>query len=176
MKKKKRKKRKNHFLNIMLTFGGVFTGVMILGILAFLLLWKIGDERADGNSLDKPAEAVSNMVVETIPEQEENLPDQEQYIEETLLEEPKGKYDDILSNPEYMLENNIYAKETAKEKEVTIAFAGDILFDPYYSVMSRLLQRENGIHDSISEDLMNEMISADIMMIKIGRASCRERV
>ena len=62
MKKKKRKKRKNHFLNIMLTFGGVFTGVMILGILAFLLLWKIGDERADGNSLDKPAEAVSNMV------------------------------------------------------------------------------------------------------------------
>ena len=55
--KKKRKKRKNHFLNIMLTFGGVFTGVMILGILAFLLLWKIGDERADGNSLDKPAEA-----------------------------------------------------------------------------------------------------------------------
>ena len=84
MKKKKRKKRKNHFLNIMLTFGGVFTGVMILGILAFLLLWKIGDERADGNSLDKPAEAVSNMVVETIPEQEENLRDQEQYIEETL--------------------------------------------------------------------------------------------
>lgn len=165
MKKKKRKKRKNHFLNIMLTFGGVFTGVMILGILAFLLLWKIGDEKADGNSLDKPAEAVSNMVVETIPEQEENLPDQEQYIEETLPEEPKGKYDDILSNPEYMLENNIYAKETAKEKEVTIAFAGDILFDPYYSVMSRLLQRENGIHDSISEDLMNEMISADIMMI-----------
>ena len=81
MKKKKRKKRKNHFLNIMLTFGGVFTGVMILGILAFLLFWKIGDERADGNSLDKPAEAVSNMVVETIPEQEENLPDQEQYIE-----------------------------------------------------------------------------------------------
>ena len=65
MKKKKRKKRKNHFLNIMLTFGGVFTGVMILGILAFLLLWKIGDEKADGNSLDKPAEAVSNMVVES---------------------------------------------------------------------------------------------------------------
>ena len=34
-----------------LTFGST------LGILAFLLLWKIGDEKADGNSLDKPAEA-----------------------------------------------------------------------------------------------------------------------
>lgn len=165
MKKKKRKKKKNHFLNMMLTFCGVFTGVMILGILAFLLYKKAEEERAGDNSGEKLEKAVSHAVVEAIPEPEAEENPQEQYIEEPLPEEPKGKYDDILSDLEYMRENNIYAKETAKEKEVTIAFAGDILFDPYYSVMSRLLQRENGIHDSISEDLMNEMISADIMMI-----------
>lgn len=165
MKKKKRKKKKNHFLNMILTFWSVFAGVIILGILAFLLYRKEGEERAAEKGMEEMAEAVSDAVVEAIPEQEENLPSEDQHIEELPPDEPKGKYDDILSDGEYMRENNIYAKEAAKEKEVTIAFAGDILFDPYYSVMSRLLQRENGIHDSISEDLMDEMISADIMMI-----------
>lgn len=165
MKKKKRIKKKNHFLNMILTFWGVFAGMMILGILAFLLYRKAGEERAADNYMGEMAEAVSDRVAEAVPEPEENPPAQEQDVEEQPPEEPKGKYDDILSDWEYMRENNIYAKETAKEKEVTIAFGGDILFDPYYSVMSRLLQRENGIHDSVSEDLMDEMISADIMMI-----------
>lgn len=165
MKKKKRKKKRNHFLNMILTFWGVFAGVMILGILAFLLYRKAGEERAADNHMGEMAEAVSDRVAEAVPEPEENPPAQEQNVEEQPPEEPKGKYDDILSDWEYMRENNIYAKETAKENEVVIAFGGDILFDPYYSVMFRLLQRENGIHDSISEDLMNEMISADIMMI-----------
>ncbi len=164
MKKKRKKKKKNHFLNMILTFWGVFTGVMILGILAFLLYRKAGEEKEAEGGIGKTEEAISNAIVEVVPKQEENPP-QEQYVEEPPPEEPKGKYDDILSDSAYMRENNIYAKETAKEKEITIAFGGDILFDPYYSVMARLLQRENGIHDSISEDLMDEMINADIMMI-----------
>lgn len=62
------------------------------------------------------------------------------------------------------------ADETEKEdetvpKEVTLLFAGDVLFDDSYSPMVSLKQRENGIRDCFSEDLLKEMTEADIFML-----------
>ncbi len=165
MKKKRRKKKKNHFLNILLTFWGVFGGVMILGILSFLLYQHLGKTETEEKEGADTIEAVSGVVVQTIPEPEKIPEKPEQEPEEIQEEAPKGKYADILADLPYMEENNIYAKETEKENEVTIAFAGDILFDPSYSVMASLLQRTNGIYDSISADLLEEMNQADIMMV-----------
>lgn len=170
MKKKRRRgrrRRKKHFLNIFLTFWAVFGGVIILGILLFLLYKNIGKEEEAEKAEEGYAEAVSGIIVENIPQEEEPYAEPEPILEpEEISEEaPKGKYADILANQEYMAQNNIYAAETASGKEVTIAFAGDILFDPSYSVMSSMLQRANGIYDSISPDLMEELTDADIMMI-----------
>lgn len=76
-----------------------------------------------------------------------------------------SKYQDILNDPEYMEQNNIYAKE-AKEKDlVTITFAGDILFDSNYAVMSTMLQNGGDISNAIAPELIQEMRDADIMMI-----------
>lgn len=55
--------------------------------------------------------------------------------------------------------------EKREDSELSLAFAGDILFDDNYSPMVALKKRENGIFDCISEKLMNEMHSADILMV-----------
>ncbi|MDE7276863.1 MAG: CapA family protein, partial [Lachnospiraceae bacterium] len=65
----------------------------------------------------------------------------------------------------YMAEHNIYAKEAFDENIVTITFAGDILFDPNYSVMAKLLQNGGDIGNGIEPELIGEMQSADIMML-----------
>ncbi len=81
------------------------------------------------------------------------------------LKESKGKYDDILADADYMAENNIYYKEAAEEGRVTFAFAGDILFDPYYAVMSSLLKNGGNIEAGFDAGILNEMRNADIMII-----------
>lgn len=55
--------------------------------------------------------------------------------------------------------------ENAAEKEVSVVFAGDILFDHNYAVMASTLQRGNGIEGSVSRDLLDVMRDADICMI-----------
>lgn len=174
MRKKRRKKKKNHFLNIMLIFWAVFGAVIIAGMLLFLLHKSMEKNSGTAEMEEDSVEAASEMAAENTLREEEaavsvseqpEVPAPEDEPEEEAKEEPAGKYDDILNDKAYMEENNIYAKETANEGEVTIAFAGDILFDPSYSVMAGLLQRANGIYDCISADLMDEMKNADIMMI-----------
>ena len=49
-----------------------------------------------------------------------------------------------------MAEHNIYAKEALSKDCVTITFAGDILFDPNYSVMATLLQNGGNLESSIA--------------------------
>ena len=181
--KKRRKKKKNYFLNTLLTFLLVFTSVLILGILLFLVWRNAGKKEEGGIAGGDPGTNPLGALTEHIPM--ENIPQGDSQGERLGAEDaqgqggllgaaseaeesedaPKGKYAEILADPVYMAENNIYAKEAAKEGEVILAFAGDILFDPAYSVMASLLQRANGIHDSISADLMDEMKNADIMMI-----------
>ena len=88
--------------------------------------------------------------------------------EEIQIEEiitVNDKYEDILNDPDYMVENNIYAKEAADPDEVTITFAGDILFDDQYAVMARVVQNGGDITYGIEPALINEMQSADIMML-----------
>lgn len=132
---KKTRRRKKHFINVMLTFWITFTAIVIAGI-AVILLFRasVGDEQKTA-ALEK-AEPVSHIVTEEIPNEEEQKP---------ISEETAGM-------------------EEVKE-EIVLAFGGDILFDPGYSVMASLLQRTNGIYDSFSADLLEEMENADIMML-----------
>lgn len=91
----------------------------------------------------------------------------EKISEEDIQEiiEQNDRYSDILWDEEYMVENNIYAKEAKNEDYVTITFAGDILFDPEYGVMAALQINGGNISNGILPDVITEMKSADIMML-----------
>lgn len=100
-------------------------------------------------------EHVLDALWETIPEKA---------VEETD-ETAGGKYDDILSDPEYMKANRIYEKKSGEEGIVSFGFAGDILFDDEYAVMANLLQRGVSIENGISEPLLAQMQAVDVMMV-----------
>lgn len=106
----------------------------------------------------------SGPVVEIVEARNE---EEEIQIEEQMEEEPVfiSKYADVLNDPAYMAEHNIYTKDAADPDEVTLVFAGDILFDEHYAVMARMIQNGGDISDGIAPDLIGEMQSADIMML-----------
>lgn len=172
----KRRKRKKHIVNTVFAFWATLLLVLLTGMTALLIYYTKAGEEKETVSLQERVEQTrppsSNHGNPQGEGQEgQGLPGlktetaAEPGGETQEPEEPPGKYADILADSQYMAENNIYAKETAQEGKVTIAFAGDILFDPGYSIMSKVLQRANGIYDSISEDLMAEMNGADIFMV-----------
>lgn len=65
----------------------------------------------------------------------------------------------------FLAEDKVYAKETANAEEVSLVFAGDILFDDNYAIMARLKQRGGAIEQSISADMLQVMRDADIFMV-----------
>lgn len=158
---KKARRRKRHFLNILLTFWITFIGVLAVGTGGILVYNAVvGEEAAVDISPAGFTEVVSHIFTENIPQEEKKEADTEE--EEAV---PGGRYGAVLADEEYMKANNIYAKEAAAEGGVTLSFGGDILFDAGYSVMARLLQRPSGIYDCISEGLLSEMHAADILML-----------
>lgn len=171
----KKRRRKKHVMNLVFVFWTTFIGVFLVGMTALLIYHTAagkGDEAGnppEEAAGENPALSEAVTVQKKEPESQvgqENREEKElQETEPEAEEGPKGKYADILADSEYMQANHIYAKETAAEGEVTLVFAGDILFDPGYSIMARMLQRANGIFDSISEDLIAEMQNADIFMV-----------
>ncbi|MCM1087311.1 MAG: CapA family protein [Muribaculaceae bacterium] len=125
-----------------------FTFAVLAGLfLLFAYLWIATDTR--------PVYHQFQLTKETVPAEEE--------VQEIIRQ--NDKYEDILQDESYMAKNNIYAKETAEEDCVTITFAGDILFDPNYAIMATLQQRGGDISEGIEADLIEEMKSADIMML-----------
>lgn len=190
----KKRKRKKHLLNMVIIFWTTLLGVVLVGSVVFLIYYAKSGEGQETASLQErvqqePSAVRPDAAAEGLPGQSgqglagwegEDAAGQATQDGQGAAgqatqngqggdgqdgQEAPGKYADILSDSEYMAANGIYAKETAKEGKVTMAFAGDILFDPGYSVMSKILQRQNGIYDSISEDLMAEMRGADIFML-----------
>lgn len=85
--------------------------------------------------------------------------------QEAAEEEKTGKYSELLADPERMAAERIYAKETASQEAVTMAFAGDILFDDGYAIMAKMRARGQGIEGSISAELLEQMRAADILVV-----------
>lgn len=109
------------------------------------------------------ADSHLQLAKEVVERGEEAQEAKEEQIEEIVI--VNDKYADILNNPDYMAENNIYAKDAADPDEVRLTFAGDILFDDNYAVMARVVQNGGDITYGIDSELIREMQSADIMMI-----------
>lgn len=92
-------------------------------------------------------------------------------VEDPTQGEPaSGKYGDILADPEAMARDNIHVVVPASPNEVTLTFAGDILFDGDYSIMAKMKNRageamENYVETAFDEPMRNAMRSADIFMV-----------
>lgn len=160
MSKKKRKKQQIHKKtgkisvshNILRPFVITFSVVLATGLcLMAAYAWIIAPTRVEDHShfqLTKEAIAMEDV---------------ESQVSEIM--DANDKYLDILNDPEYMAENNIYAKDAKNPDQITIAFAGDILFDAQYAVMSAMLQNGGDISTAIAPELIEEMQNADIMML-----------
>ena len=80
-------------------------------------------------------------------------PEKEQSQDEMLLQEA--------------LEQNqeVYLAECESQDTVTLLFAGDILMDDHYAVMSTFHNRGNDINQAFDQRLLEQMRNADIFMI-----------
>ena len=155
--------RRNFLKPFLITFC-VVAAVGISGMTAYQ--WVMEPAKPPDNSHFQ----LNREIIESGNEAEEQIQTEEQ-IEEPVNEKIEeiitadGKYADILNDPDYMAENNIYTKDAADTELVTITFAGDILFDENYAIMTRVVQNGWDIRYGIDSDLINEMKSADIMML-----------
>lgn len=166
-RKKRRKKRKKNQSNFIMPF--FLTLILIVSAGVFMMLgWlylhkqeEPAEENYPKTQEMKPAEPVEEKDGEKRDEEEDGSETEEGA--ETPVDD--SRYADVLQDEAYMAEHNIYAKEAFSEEYVTLLFAGDILFDPNYSVMAKVLQNGGDIGNGIAPDLIGEMQSADIMML-----------
>lgn len=150
MAEKRKNRRKRRKKNTRIFFGTMFLTVAA-GSVLLLVGWAV---------FVLGAQELAPVVVQAEVLHPDTAEEPEQ--EET---ESAGKYDEILADPERMAAENIYTKQAASSEEVTLAFAGDILFDDHYAIMAKMQQRGGRIEDGISEELLAEMRAADIFMV-----------
>lgn len=156
MGRQKRRRRSNFIRPFLITL----MIVVALGLFAlFSFLWIIEPARPKDTSHFQ----LAREKIESNDADSEQIQEEQEQIEEIL--HVNDKYTDILNDPDYMAENNIYAKDANDPAQVSIAFAGDILFDANYAIMSHVLQNDGGIANGIAADLTEEMKSVDIMVL-----------
>lgn len=182
-KKTKKKKRRNKTA----LFAGVLCGVLLIGTLGLVLLTAAqrsgmagrDNSQAEGAAGRKTGQAKGAVQDSETAEAQSiwtRIADAEQSLlsdimsetperEEETETESAGRYDALLADTDFMKANRIYAKETASGEQTVLAFAGDILFDPNYAVMARLLARGGGIEEAFSEELLARMRGADLFMV-----------
>ena len=74
------------------------------------------------------------------------------------------EYCNSLNYSSYLLPNVTW-KEAASTDQIVIDFTGDINFDESWYTMEAAAERDNGILDCFSEDILQELKSADITMV-----------
>ncbi len=151
MSRKKRRKKQSNFIKPFLCTLSVVVVAGIFFMIAYL--WIVAPT--------KETFARFQLTKEKIPEGDKAA--EEAQIHEIL--NANERYLDQLNDAEYMLENNIYAKDANDPEQITLTFAGDILFDDSYAVMGTMLQNGGNIANAISQEVITEMKSADIMMV-----------
>ncbi|MBD5485459.1 MAG: CapA family protein [Lachnospiraceae bacterium] len=168
MGRKSRKRKKHNRISVghhfMKPFILTFSVVMLIGVGGIAAYqWIIEPVK----SINTSHFQVNVDSIKTAGESETELAAEVEEQTKAQIEEiisVNDKYDDVLNDPAYMVENNIYAKNAAEPDRVTITFAGDILFDDNYAIMTRVVGNDD-ISNGISPELIEEMKSADIMML-----------
>lgn len=158
---RKKKKRIRFHRSFFLPFLITLTGVALTGILALAAHQWIMEpvKTRTGNAValrkDSTRERMETEEGGTISEPDETAPEEE---------EAPSKYQAELADAAYMEENNIYAIEPATPGQVTLAFAGDVLFDDGYAIMGSV-RGDDDISKGVMPEVIERMQSADIMML-----------
>ena len=144
MKERRRKHRKR----LLGLFFGVLGSVLGVGVLAMVLLHLAmpEEEKVVYEIFHLPSSPLEIFAASAEPEKEQSQ-------DEMLLQEA--------------LEQNqeVYLAECESQDTVTLLFAGDILMDDHYAVMSTFHNRGNDINQAFDQGLFEQMRNADIFMI-----------
>lgn len=79
--------------------------------------------------------------------------------------EKEQSQDEILLQEALEQNQEVYLAECESQDTVTLLFAGDILMDDHYAVMSAFHNRGNDINQAFDQGLLEQMRNADIFMI-----------
>lgn len=140
--------------NKLLLFTGTLSTVLACGAVVLFLMKTDADGKSEAEEPVQRWEQLTNNSAEVTEENE--MGD---------AGEDTSRYGDLISDPQRMEEENVHVRDAASEDEVTLLFAGDILFDDGYSPMVHLKSRNLGISGVISGDLLELMKSADVFML-----------
>lgn len=158
-KKRVRKTKKNNRKRVRISRSFLLTFILTLSVAVVVGLLAL----AAYQWVFEPARRVQSTMKPVKPSQTEQVPEDVPRQEEKA-EDVQNKYQTELDDPEYMAQNNIYYKEAGEPGQVSLLFAGDILFDDHYAIMKYPLAG-GGIEQGISPELIREMEGADVMML-----------
>lgn len=164
---KTQKSPRSNKTRFLLIFTATLSLFLLLGLTAIFIYQHIMNTN---NIIDVISETDHNTEVLSPPlltemvneNNSENTPDPDA---EPVDTPPPSRYAHILNDPEYMRENLIYTRDSIVPGEAKLLFAGDILFDSYYAVMATAIQRGGTVDKAFSEDLLELMNAADVMML-----------
>ena len=158
-KRKRRKRRQMHL------FFTVFLCVMGIGGIVLGTIYMLQMRQEKKVPVTNITEEVKEKVTEDEPEKVDPFGITNEEKESEELTEQTGKYADILADAEKMMQENIYEKEPAVPGEITMTFTGDVMFDDNYSIMSTYKAAGKDVSGCMSEDLLEQMRSSDILML-----------
>lgn len=144
MKERRRKHRKR----LLGLFFGVLGSVLGVGVLAMVLLHFAmpEEEKVVYEIFHLPSSPLEIFAAGAEPEKEQSR-------DEMLLQEALEQ------------DQEVYLAECESQDTVTLLFAGDILMDDHYAVMSTYHNRGNDINQAFDQGLLEQMRNADIFMI-----------
>lgn len=165
--KKTKKKRIRFHKSFILPFIITLTAAVALGVLALAAhQWimapvktKTANEIQSDYEKEKPETNRAEIEENDTSVGEGTEPDATEEEPETV-----SKYQKELDDPAYMEENNIYSVEPVESGKVTMAFAGDVLFDDHYAITGTV-RASGDISQGIMPEVMERMQAADIMML-----------
>lgn len=154
---RKRKKRRGFLLPFFLSLSIVLLmGTIVLSFFYWKKNTAGGDLTAEiPEKIEYEAEVKPENIFDGIKGEEK---------EEVRVEEPT-RYGHLLEDTENLKKNKIYPLSAKDSEKVTMSFGGDILFDANYSIMTPVKQSGGDITAAFSEEILEEMHSADIFML-----------
>ncbi len=161
-KRSKKKKRIRFHRSFFLPFLLTLTGVALAGVLALAAhQWIMEPVKTRTNATMVIWEGRTQE--ETKKEEGGTLTESDEPQQEEEAEIP-SRYQEELADAAYMEENNIYTREPATPGQVTLTFAGDVLFDDGYAIMGAV-RGDDDISKGVMPEVIERMQRADIMML-----------
>ncbi len=164
-KRKSRKKKKRIRLSrsFLMPFMITLTVVAAIGVLALAAHhWITEPVRKESTKLVNERRGDRNETEKEQPPQETVEPAEPN--EAPVPEEAPSGYQSEPDDPAYLAENNICVREPSVSGQVTLAFAGDVLFDDHYAITG-LVRADGDISKGISPEVIERMQAADVMML-----------